>query len=289
MGQGAGLQVVDIADPMHPQSLGSAATSGDGRDVVVVANHACVIEYGGDLQVIDIADPAHPRLAGSIRVPGFALGVAASPDHIFVAAGNAGLQVVPAPCEESQSIQLVDFGVERVGLHAVARWTIAAPRDLAGFRIWREIPTAIRVLLGDAVETGLGVYEFDDDEPSSGPADYWLQELTLDGSENWYGPAHLEATPVPASLLLGQNRPNPFNPRTAFTFSLPRPGRVILAIYDARGAVVVTLVDTDLPASVQIVEWNGLNSRGVAAPSGVYFARLDTPAGLRTVKVTLAR
>lgn len=191
--------------------------------------------------------------------------------------------------EESQSIQLVAFDVERVGRRAVARWTIAASRDLAGFRVWREIPSSPRALLGDAVAAGLGTSEFVDAQPPSGPADYWLQEMTLGGSENWYGPAHLEAAPIPATLRLAQNRPNPFNPRTTFTFSLPRSGWVLLAIYDVRGAQVATLVDAHLPAGEQIAGWDGLNSRGVAVPSGVYFARLTTPTGLRTAKVTLAR
>ncbi len=94
--------------------------------------------------------------------------------------------------------------------------------------------------------------------------------------------------PAQAFVTLRAN-PNPFNPRTAFTFNLSRPGSVRLAIYDIRGARVATLVDGAIPAGEQNVKWDGLDARGNAAPSGIYFARLETESVKRTVKVTLTR
>lgn len=52
---------------------------------------------------------------------------------------------------------------------------------------------------------------------------------------------------------------------------------------------MATLVDADLPAGEQIVEWNGRNDRGGEVPSGVYVARIETAAGVRSIKLTLAR
>ncbi len=63
----------------------------------------------------------------------------------------------------------------------------------------------------------------------------------------------------------------------------------MLAIYSARGARVATLLDADLPAGAHGAAWAGRDDRGAAMPSGVYFARLRTAAGTRTVKITLAR
>lgn len=95
--------------------------------------------------------------------------------------------------------------------------------------------------------------------------------------------------PEYGKLVLGQNQPNPFNPRTTIAFSVPQAGRATLAIYDVRGTRVATLIDADLSAGVQRAEWDGTNSDGIAVPSGTYFARLWTAAGVRTVKVTLAK
>lgn len=94
--------------------------------------------------------------------------------------------------------------------------------------------------------------------------------------------------PAQAPLTLRAN-PNPFNPRTVFTFNLSRPGPVRLAIYDLRGAQVALLVDGVRPEGEQSASWDGLDARLSAAPSGIYFAQLDTESGKSTVKITLAR
>ncbi len=83
--------------------------------------------------------------------------------------------------------------------------------------------------------------------------------------------------------------PNPFNPRTSFSFALAKAGPARLAIYDIRGRLVRSLVNASLPAGEQSVEWDGTTDQGNAAPSGIYFARLGTAAGTQTVKVTLAK
>jgi hypothetical protein len=44
-----------------------------------------------------------------------------------------------------------------------------------------------------------------------------------------------------------------------------------------------------MDAGYQDAVWDGLSDSGSAMPSGVYFARLETEAGVRTSKLTLAR
>lgn len=95
--------------------------------------------------------------------------------------------------------------------------------------------------------------------------------------------------PAQDRISIQQNAPNPFNPTTVISFTLPDPGKARLAIYDLRGAHVATLFDADLPAGEQRAEWNGRDEHGAIVPSGVYFARLESAAGVRTVKVTLAK
>ena len=184
---------------------------------------------------------------------------------------------------------LEQFGAERWGRQALVHWVISQPHAHAGFHVWRQEAGQERVRVSASLLSGQSVYDFVDPQPPVGPVDYWLQELRTDGSEQWYGPAHMEGALVPAGLRLAQNHPNPFNPRTTFSFSLLEAGRAVLAIYDVRGARVATLVDADLPAGEQSVEWTGLGRDDTPLPSGVYFARLETAAGVRTVKATLAR
>jgi hypothetical protein len=71
-----------------------------------------------------------------------------------------------------------------------------------------------------------------------------------------------------------QNVPNPFNPTTSIDFNLSGPTRATLRIYDARGALVITLLDRDVPGGPRRVTWDGRDSQGRRVSSGVYFYRL---------------
>ncbi len=102
-------------------------------------------------------------------------------------------------------------------------------------------------------------------------------------------------SPVPSAGLktaLDPNYPNPFNPRTSFSFTLDKNERVTLAVYDVRGSKVRTIVDSVLPAGRydQQFSWNGVNDRGATVNSGMYFYRLTTDSGFsQTGKMTLLK
>jgi len=94
---------------------------------------------------------------------------------------------------------------------------------------------------------------------------------------------------IPATLALGQNHPNPFNPKTVLSFANPRAGRVRLELFDVRGRAVTVLVDEELPPGMHDAIWDGRDRSGKAAPSGVYLARLTADGEVRTRKILLAR
>jgi len=77
-----------------------------------------------------------------------------------------------------------------------------------------------------------------------------------------------------AELQLSPNYPNPFNPETRLSFFLPRRGTVDLAIFDAGGRRVATLLRGPMEAGRHRVDWRGRDDRGRPLASGVYFSRL---------------
>lgn len=87
------------------------------------------------------------------------------------------------------------------------------------------------------------------------------------------------ATPVPPArlgdLTLGQNNPNPFNPKTVISFNVAREGRGSLRVYNLRGEMVRTLLEGTVPAGEQSVQWDGRGDDGLLAGSGVYLYRLE--------------
>ena len=94
---------------------------------------------------------------------------------------------------------------------------------------------------------------------------------------------------LPASWRLAQNAPNPFNPRTTIAFDMPEPGSVRLRVFDVSGREVAVLVDEPRPAGRHSVLWDGRDSRGTDASSGVYFYVLEGEGTRLVQKMLLIR
>ena len=91
------------------------------------------------------------------------------------------------------------------------------------------------------------------------------------------------------ALELAPNSPNPFNPQTVLSFTLPTAGRARIAIYDIRGREIRMLADGDYIAGPHNQEWDGKDSDAIPVSSGIYFARLTFGGEDRVQKMVLAR
>ncbi len=84
--------------------------------------------------------------------------------------------------------------------------------------------------------------------------------------------------------------PNPFNPTTTIAYELPAPATVTLAVYDAAGRRVRTLVAGEfVAAGHHEVAWDGRDAGGRLAAAGVYLCRLRAGAAVRTQRMTLLK
>ena len=95
--------------------------------------------------------------------------------------------------------------------------------------------------------------------------------------------------PLAADFRLQPCYPNPFNPTTTISFELEFPAEIILAVYDARGEMVRTLVAGFYPAGVNSKMWHGKNNHGQVVASGVYFARMTLGRQSEVQKMILLR
>jgi hypothetical protein len=98
------------------------------------------------------------------------------------------------------------------------------------------------------------------------------------------------ATSAPGSasgeLALRALTPNPGAVPPRLEFDLPNETPVSLAVLDVRGHRVALLAEGRYPAGRHVADWDeGRASRRMAR--GVYFARLATPAGVRTLRIVL--
>jgi hypothetical protein len=105
----------------------------------------------------------------------------------------------------------------------------------------------------------------------------------------WAATGARTGQPAAAGVVLHQNVPNPFNPSTSIAFTLREAGEVMLAVYDAAGRRVATLMDGPAPAGTSRVAWDGRDHRGIRVSSGVYFCRLQTEGRVLTRKLVMLK
>jgi hypothetical protein len=100
--------------------------------------------------------------------------------------------------------------------------------------------------------------------------------------EGWYVD-DVNVTSTPTALVadgglelgLEQNRPNPFNPVTTISYTLPGAADVRVEVYNAAGKLVRILVDGPQEAGLRSAVWDGTNDSGQRVSSGVYMYRLE--------------
>ncbi len=81
---------------------------------------------------------------------------------------------------------------------------------------------------------------------------------------------------VPQDFELHPNYPNPFNPSTTFSFTLPLDKRVSVKVYDMTGRLIRTLInDEQFAKGTHTVNWNGLTESGMSVASGQYLYTLE--------------
>lgn len=94
---------------------------------------------------------------------------------------------------------------------------------------------------------------------------------------------------VARSFQLYQNYPNPFNAGTTIRFALDRGARVVLRVWNAAGRQVAELCNGWRAAGEHVVKWDGRDSQGNQAGSGLYLARLTAGQDVATIKMLLLK
>ncbi len=82
---------------------------------------------------------------------------------------------------------------------------------------------------------------------------------------------------VPAKNITVSNYPNPFNPSTIISFTVPYDlsnKYAELTVYDIQGQAVKHLINQVLPAGNYVTKWYGNNDGNLPVSSGIYFYRL---------------
>ena len=117
-------------------------------------------------------------------------------------------------------------------------------------------------------------------------------EITVRGHDNSdfvFSLNELSGVMDPRTFDLKANHPNPFNPRTTISFSLPEAQDVLLKVFSVDGRCVATLVNESRAAGVHEVTWTGRNDAGQTVASGTYFYSIKAGPHTQVHKMTLMK
>ena len=90
-------------------------------------------------------------------------------------------------------------------------------------------------------------------------------------------------TEIPTKFSLSQNYPNPFNCSTIIEYSVDKPAKINLSVYNIRGELVDNLVNEY--KSDGIYKFNYTSH----LPSGLYFYRINTGSKIIQRKMVLLK
>lgn len=83
---------------------------------------------------------------------------------------------------------------------------------------------------------------------------------------------------IPQRFALLQNYPNPFNAETVIRYELPKPATVVVSIYNLLGQKIKTLVNQQMEAGYQSINWDARNEDGHGVASGIYIYQIEAKA-----------
>ena len=92
-------------------------------------------------------------------------------------------------------------------------------------------------------------------------------------------------TSAPLTFKLDQNFPNPFNPSTMINFTIPKMSNVTLKIYDMKGQLIATLINSEVRTEGNY----SFEFDASSLASGMYFYKLEAGNSIETRKMILMK
>jgi endonuclease I len=194
--------------------------------------------------------------------------------------------------ESSFPVELISFSPNVSSNTVKLFWNTATELNNYGFEIQRTTEKnrsadgweIIGFVNGNSTSNTPKDYSFVDSKlAESNSYFYRLKQVDNDGSYE-YSKIIEVVIGEPAAFKLDQNFPNPFNPSTIISFTLPENGFTRLNVYNSIGQEVVSLVNEKLESGYHQYNFNAAD-----LTSGVYFYKLESGNFVKINKMLLLK
>ncbi len=104
--------------------------------------------------------------------------------------------------------------------------------------------------------------------------------------ENLLGEPVVDINDFQFSLIKSNisNYPNPFNPETTISFSIPNESEIELTVFNIKGQKIKTLARNEFAKGSHSIIWNGDDDNGKTISSGVYLYKLKVNGKMEAVR-----
>jgi hypothetical protein len=162
-------------------------------------------------------------------------------------------------------VELTSFTASVVKNDAQLLWSTATELNNLGFDVERSYDNENFEKIGFVPGFGTTAepknYSFTVENILAGFQYYRIKQIDFDGTETVFNSVEVEG-PVPDEFALFQNHPNPFNPSTIISFSLPVDANVKIKLYNMLGQTVSEILNKGFQSGTHEFEFsaNGLSS-----------------------------
>jgi hypothetical protein len=192
-------------------------------------------------------------------------------------------------CEGPLPVMLSSFSFSVNKNNAALSWITEAELNNSGFDIERRVTLSgvegwqkIAFSPGNGTSNTSNSYIYTDKKLQTGSYKYRLKQIDYNGNFEYF---ELESDVViapPNIFSLGQNYPNPSNPKSKIDYEIPVDGKVTIRLYDILGKEAVSIVNETKQAGYYSAEFDGTN-----LSSGVYFYRIIVEGSAQKFSKTL--
>jgi hypothetical protein len=231
--------------------------------------------------VWDLAGSQTSSSGGNIRFVGMGTCVPGFGDFTIAVEGSA----LP--------VELTSFSARYVREQVELKWQTATELNNYGFAIERSedgtVWTEVDFVQGAGTSNSPRSYswtdQLDDKLRRNTKLAYRLLQMDRDGSTEYSNIVYVNLGPAPAFVELHEAYPNPFNPATTVSFTLPEAQSVTVRIQNLLGQDVATLLENaSFDAGVHTVSFNGDR-----LPSGSYIVLLQAGDVVRHQRIVLSK
>jgi len=199
--------------------------------------------------------------------------------NVFFFNGDNGWAVgasgIVLATESTVPVELISFTASANVNSVKLEWSTATETNNSGFEVYRSLTgddfENIGFVEGKGTTTEETSYSFLDKKLRSGIYSYKLVQIDYDGTTSESDIVKVEIIAQPNGFSLDQNFPNPFNPSTNISFTIPTSGNTKLRIFNAIGEEIETLVNEIKEAGTYKINFDASN-----LASGIYYYRLET-------------